>query len=543
MTSRYRYILEAADDPTDRLRFYLEPGQHTVGRSGADITIPLEGISREHCALEVLKDGGMIVRDLGSTNGTWVDGQRMTACALTQATQLAFGEHIFRLLPDADEGLTLLARSGARIEPHSDMPAPPTLRADREAALWATALASVIKACDSFPAAPWIAGLREALGAAALELRRTDTAAIVASAGRSKKPLERLAESDAWQLYGVVDDPPSDALLRMLSMVPSPKTAAPGIHSNGIELKTGTLQPELHQQLLDASRIAQSNLSILIRGPSGTGKEWTAHWLHDHSPRADQSFYALNCAAIPDELLEAELFGIESGVATGVEARAGVFTQANKGTLFLDEIGEMPPTLQAKLLRALDSGEVIPVGSRRPGRVDVRVFSATNRNLEEARRTGTFRDDLYFRLAAHVLNLPPLAQRAEDIPALLIQFFQDACTRSERLSPGVTTRAMAALIQHRWPGNIRELKSTIDRAVQLLNDGQPLDLPQLPDELKTGRDADFSMKTWVGNAEAQALRTALQASDGNISDACRLLRIGRSTFYDKARALGLDFKD
>jgi len=541
----YRYILEGAGNGADGLRFYLDVGCHTVGRGAVDVHLPFDDVSREHCVLEVLADGGVIVRDAGSTNGTRVDGRRVSACALQQPAQLAFGDYPFRLLPEPADGLALLLT-----EPSEDGDAPrvpdgpATLRPDREVELWTTAFQALADSFSdptaTFPGEAWLSAIRDALDANALQLRHRENDAIVAAVGASSSPLHELAAHGAWSLYGDVRGA-IPALSRMLAALPLP-AGAEMPEAPRVTPETGTVQPGLHRALLDARRVAQSGLSILIYGESGTGKEWTARWLHEQSPRAAGPFYALNCAAIPDDLLEAELFGIEAGVATGVDARTGVFARAGGGTLFLDEIGEMAPRLQAKLLRALDSGEIVPVGSRSARNVDVRVLSATNRDLEKEILDGTFRSDLFYRLAAHSLPLPPLRSRREDVPALVSAFYRAACKQAAVQSPGITTRAMQVLVGHDWPGNIRQLRFTIERAVQLLASGAPLDLPQLPEALTAGAGAPASLKLrdCVARAEAQALRTALQAADGEISEACRLLGIGRSTFYDKARALDVD---
>jgi len=538
----YRYILEAVDPGSDGLRFYLGVGTHRVGRGEVDVSIPLDGISREHCTLDVLPDGGVVVRDLDSTNGTRVDGRRITACAVHQPLQLSFGDHPFRLLPESADGLALLTTGhSAALPTASTATVAPTLRPDRDADLWEAAFEGAVAADSSFPVMVWLARLRDATQASALELRRRADASIAAAVGRSTETLRELASTEHWSLHGDLVDPPTATLIRMLGLVPDVDRGEAEQAAGPSSADSGTVQPELRRQLADARRVAQGGLSLLIRGESGTGKEWTARWLHDQSPRAAGPFYALNCAAIPDDLLEAELFGIEAGVATGVEARSGVFARAEGGTLFLDEIGEMAPALQAKLLRALDAGEIVPVGARSARTVDVRVLSATNRDLEQAMRDGDFRNDLFYRLAAHVLMLPPLRERREDIPALVSAFFHAACRSTDRSSPGITTRAMQALVDHDWPGNVRQLRFTIERAVQLLDPGRPLDLPQLPDGLAGNDDtaSAFLLRARVARAEAEALRMALEATQGEITSACRLLGIGRSTFYDKARALSV----
>ena len=285
-----------------------------------------------------------------------------------------------------------------------------------------------------------------------------------------------------------------------------------------------------------------------------------ARWIHERSGLPQDRFIVINCAAIPTDLLESELFGIQKGVATGVSERKGVFARADGGTLFLDEIGEMPEALQAKVLRALDSGEIFPVGAGNAKKVQVRIVSATaptgrikilqcrrvgaNRDLQAAIAEGRFRQDLYHRLAAHHIALPTLSQRSEDIPTLVSTFYQQAVRDTDKNSPGITTRAMATLMQFHWPGNIRQLKFAMQRAVQLLEPGEPLNpphgfayVPHLPDELQpqTQSAADLALKTQLHRAEAAALRAALNATAGDIHQAGTLLDISRSSFYQKLK--------
>ena len=215
-------------------------------------------------------------------------------------------------------------------------------------------------------------------------------------------------------------------------------------------------------------RIAPFDISVLITGESGTGKELLARSLHYRSPRADKAFVTENCGALPDQLLEAELFGHKRGAFTGAfEDRVGLFQQADGGTLFLDEIGETSPAFQVKLLRVLQEGEVRPVGAPRPLSVDVRVLAATNRDLEEEVRAGRFREDLYYRLATLTLHLPPLRERPMDIPMIAEGILERGMRQLQRPARGFTREAMACLTAYRWPGNVRELQNEILRMLTL----------------------------------------------------------------------------
>jgi len=231
-------------------------------------------------------------------------------------------------------------------------------------------------------------------------------------------------------------------------------------------------------------RVSNSNSTVLITGESGTGKELIARAIHRHSYRKDRTFVAVSCAAIPETLIESELFGYEKGAFTGaVSRRQGLFEAADKSTLFLDEIGELNVNIQAKVLRVLQEREIRRVGGRESIKVDVRIIAATNRNLEEEVYRGTFRDDLYYRLNVVSINLPPLRERSTDIPQLAERFVARACADAGRPPMAMTTEAMRLLLNYHWPGNVRQLDTVLQRAV-LLSDGHKIDYTDLPIEVR-----------------------------------------------------------
>ena len=225
------------------------------------------------------------------------------------------------------------------------------------------------------------------------------------------------------------------------------------------------------QEVLElAGRVAPIDTTVLVYGESGTGKEFIVRMIHDQSERAGAPFVSVNCAALTETLLESELFGHVRGSFTGASRdKAGLFEVAGSGTLFLDEIGEVAPTVQAKLLRALQEREIRRVGAERTIKVNARVVAATNRDLREAVKNGTFREDLYFRLGAFVITVPPLRDRQEDIPALVHKFVRRSAARVKKDVKNVSAEAMTALIGYQWPGNVRELEHAIERAVILAN--------------------------------------------------------------------------
>ncbi len=243
----------------------------------------------------------------------------------------------------------------------------------------------------------------------------------------------------------------------------------------------------MQEVLALAQRAAEHSVSVLITGETGTGKEVLARFIHQAGPRAAKPFVTVNCAALPETLLESELFGHEAGAFTDArERKPGLMEQADKGVLFLDEISSMPLAMQAKLLRALEEGAIRRVGGTKMIPIDVQIIAASNRDLKKMIAEGAFREDLYFRLKVVDLNLPPLRERKEDIPALAGHFLREASTRMGKPLLSITPRALQALMAYHWPGNIRELRHVIERAV-LLCDEEMIDLPHLPAELRQPR--------------------------------------------------------
>ena len=322
--------------------------------------------------------------------------------------------------------------------------------------------------------------------------------------------------------------------------------------------------PAMQEVFRAIGRLSRSNVTVLINGESGTGKELVAQALHRHSPRADYPFIALNMAAIPKDLLESELFGHERGAFTGAQnRRIGRFEQANGGTLFLDEIGDMPAELQTRLLRVLADGEFYRVGGHTPVKVDVRIIAATHQDLDQRVRQGQFRDDLFHRLNVIRLNIPPLRERAEDIP-LLLRFFlvraaQELAVETKTLRPDVE----AYLATLEWQGNVRQLEN-LCRWLTVMASGKEVHMEDLPNELSEKRDAaaaagpnwEGSLKRWAEQKLASGeealleqatpaferimIEAALARTSGRRQDAARLLGWGRNTLTRKIKELGLD---
>ncbi|HEX6745869.1 MAG TPA: sigma-54 dependent transcriptional regulator [Longimicrobium sp.] len=299
--------------------------------------------------------------------------------------------------------------------------------------------------------------------------------------------------------------------------------------------------PRVLAALEVARLVADSTATVLVQGESGTGKELLARIVHEHSRRARGPFVAVNCAAIPETLLESELFGHERGAFTGAASRRlGRFERASGGTLFLDEVGDMSPTMQAKILRVLQEHEIERVGGDTPVRVDVRVVAATNRDLEAEAAAGRFREDLYYRLAVVVVQLPALRDRGDDVDLLARRFLETFAAEHGRPVRGVSPDAAARLRAYTWPGNVRQLRNVMERAV-LMADGEVLRAEHLAPEVLAATaapepDGDGRFLP-LRELERRHIRRALDLSGGNLGDTARMLGIHRNTLRQKLRQL------
>jgi two-component system response regulator AtoC len=312
--------------------------------------------------------------------------------------------------------------------------------------------------------------------------------------------------------------------------------------------------PALREVISVARKVAKHPSTVLVTGESGTGKELIARLVHSASPRAERAFVAVNCAAIPDALLESELFGHARGAFTGaVHERRGLFEEADGGTIFLDEIGELPLALQVKLLRVLQEGEIRRVGDNAPRSVDVRIVAATSRDLEEEVRQNRFRSDLYYRVNVVHLHLPPLRDRGEDVVELAKHFATSHAARLGIANPVLAPAALRALMDYSWPGNVRELENVIERALVLAENGA-IGAEQLPAAVLgvvapasagsifngSGADGDLSVKRQTESLERVLIRQALDRTGGNRTRAAQLLDLSHRALLYKIREYGLD---
>jgi len=300
--------------------------------------------------------------------------------------------------------------------------------------------------------------------------------------------------------------------------------------------------PKMQQVIEVIKVVAKSNATVLITGESGTGKELVARAIHSQSYRKDKPFIAVSCAALPESLLESELFGHEKGAFTGAHAlRKGKFESANRGSLFLDEIGEMSANIQVHLLRVLEEKEFSRVGGDELVKVDVRVISATNKDMKKAVADGQFREDLYYRLNVVSIELPPLRERKEDIPLLAQHFLNKFTVENQKEIVDFSPEATDFLLKYEWPGNVRELENAVERAVILANNSyiEARDMPQENMQMTPSSTVERSLR----ESEKKCILAILKETRGNFSESARILGISRATLYNKIKAYGLNVKN
>ncbi len=542
----------------------LSPGTYTVGSaSDCDLPARASGVSRRHLELEVLPDGGVLLHDLGSRNGTFFGKRKISRLALSEPLRFRLGRACITVHPNTD-AIHVVPLPGVEA---SAFPEPMSLTASQLTDLPGTTwqllndTESILAAggilADSMPRllGQWCARL----DVDALILRRAAGAEILWAAGLPDTPAA--TSHDTIDIPGLCLElqqqgsarpitPEQRVALRIslaavagqLDRTPH-KPQASVSPATADDLSRACVTPGMRSLYELADRLSRGDIAVLIRGESGVGKELLARWIHQRSARSAGSFLAINCAALPADLLETEIFGIERGVATGVEAREGLLERARGGTLFLDEIGDMAPATQAKMLRALESNTIYRVGGSRPVPLDVRFVAATHQDLPQRIAAGEFRLDLYHRVAAVELTVPPLRERREDIAQLATRFLAEELARLDRPIAGITDAALAALCEHDWPGNVRELRNEMVRAALLLRPHQALQVAALsPDLVPTADAADLSLASTLKRAEQRAFAVAQAAAGGDHAVAMRLLKLPRSSYFRRLRQLRDDDK-
>ncbi len=611
-------MLRLAVSCADHVRRFAVPEQpaYLGSGSGAELRAPFPGVSRRH-ALVQPRPGGVLLTDLGSTNGLVVDGRRVAELYLVPGDTVRLGRAVLALeeisTADAEVALrldgqavefasgsslevgTVHALAGAAVTADNalrfvrdleatvkDGAQAPSREHRRRAggALGADSLAvlheasddlAVVECAGPLPSEKVLAKLAAALGRRAASAERTVwldrdgrvalLAAAPAGQGRHLVAVfggEEVADPLPWQrdFFAYLADRFGVAPLA----ADGAAVEEPGAPGEVLRFPPGMVvgASAAMQGLLRHLRATlRSDQNVLLLGETGTGKELFARMIHASGPKARGPFVAINCAAIPSELLEAELFGVAGRVATGVDPRPGLFVQAHGGTVFLDEIGDMPERLQAKILRVLQEREVLPLGGASAKKVDARVIAASNRNLEELVARSTFRADLYYRLRGLQFHLPPLRDRREDLPELTLAFVARAAEKYRKRIAGVSRKALALLQEHSWPGNIRELENEVERAVLLCPEGGSLQsqhfgalrwqhpgrpaesAPPTSPSLERRPPSGATLAIKVDDVERRAIQAALAAAKGNKSRAARALGITRNGLSLKMRRLGL----
>lgn len=593
--------------------FIVRRGDTSIGsREDNDICLPSPHVSRGHAVVRY--DGReIVIEDLGSTNGTFVNESRTAVSPLRVGDRIQLGDVGLRLesieASDTEMGIVvddLRREAGSANEP-AHTPKTAERRRSDELPRWVE-LANRLSADLLSNAEPdttallhEFAGELGAAGVCLVEWDGRGEPAVLTGAGRYAIPptLEAAGPSFA-RIAGAGKDcslitsfhagdgtpvavavaagptlktrglvawgnfPHQAACLPLLELVlrlilhsqpehialdleaevsPPPLLLLPANHVLG---KSDAMRSVYRQM----QQLVKGDIPVLITGETGVGKEHVARAIHLSSARRDGPFQIVHCAAIPADLLEAELFGIERGVATGVTERPGKFQLATGGVVFLDEIGDMPAPLQAKMLRVLQSLEVHAVGARMPVKVDVRVLAATNTPPQDLLAGGKFRRDLYYRIAGYTLQVPPLRERREDIPRLAEHFLRRSAQEVARDVRGITVRALRALVQAPWPGNVRQLEHEVRRLVYLCPPGQPIDSSLLSSDIlapppgaadvPAGFDGDLKLEPTVEQLERKLITIALARTKGNRSKAARMLGLSRNGLTMKMERLGIE---
>jgi len=558
--------------------FHLPPSgtPFDVGRSASShIHIDAASVSRNHA--RIIPDGDAIyIQDLGSTNGTWLNGERleMEPVPVNVGDAIRFGDVVaqlrgFRASRVFKPRLVTAVEFDERIGEEAER----CVRYDRSLAVMAIEIAPVTDRSANTARSAVITNLRSLDVVTVRVPGRFDVMLAECSKEEALEVARRVF--DTLQGRGIsgrigvaaypTDVPSFDSLLLAAQL------AMHSVAEEGIEVaKEGarTLQlgdrevivaePSMIRLFGLIERVAAGGLPILVFGETGSGKEIIAEAVHALGPRAEKPLVKLNCAAVPEQLLESELFGHEKGAFSGAEsAKAGLFEAADGGTLFLDEIGEMNASLQAKLLRVLEDKRVRRVGATKERQVDVRIVAATHRDLKAAATEGRFRRDLFYRLSAMVLKIPPLRERRREVPLLAERFAAEAADQAGLGAVTLTSNTMAALKAYDWPGNIRELRNAISSAVMVCN-GKEVKPEHLPPELTKVTTLEAALDSVPSDLTAQVdlgglpleeelraierrrISEALEACDGNQTQAAKLLGMPRRTLVRKLGSLDIE---
>jgi DNA-binding NtrC family response regulator len=554
---------EQGDGARTRILELPEGGEVTFGRSRTcTVHIDSEKVSRTHAKL-VSRHGEITIEDLGSRNGTKVNGVRIEA-----STSLSSGDEV--VVGPATAVVTITTRASrpthvgttAYLEERLAAEADRGLRYQRTFALLMVRLEGAQDEADA------------ALERLVAQLRPMD---VIAEYGPDEFAVlvpeaDQTAAEEAAKRFEREVGSPACAIKAGVAVFPSHASQAGELlsraHAALLSARTSKVSvvsapaaeplpgaddvivgdPQMRRVYSLVNKVADTSMTVLIVGETGVGKEVVAEQLHRSSPRNDKPFLRLNCASIPETLLESELFGYERGAFTGADRRKqGYFEAADGGTIFLDEIGEISPGLQAKLLRVLEEHKFTRVGGTKELEVDVRVVCATNRDLEEEVRRGAFREDLFFRVSAFTVVVPPLRDRRAEIGLLAEHFMKSASASFAGINATISQPAMDALLRHAWPGNVRELRNAMERAIVLQDDGV-IELEHLPDRVRLGGARPVTdgggapgsdVREKIAGVERDAIVAAMEACNGNQTHAARKLGLSRRALIYKLEKYGL----
>ncbi len=558
-------IRAKSEDQT--VRVALRPGRNVIGSDpSCDIRLSHPTVSRRHAAITQQADGFQ-VEDLGSRNGTLLRSRRIDQAAVEPGDIFVIGRVVLCLEEIAADDLEV----GIALPEDEEVEAPLVVRSGGDTTQIFSPLDRFV--LDFLP--PLLELLRadvgrvrfaQQLGSGLFEALAPAAAVEVVEVGSSRGVLFSAEHSAGMPENGHwLDMQAGSCLVRvlfpsrtsalsyrpivrsaalLLSLAGRARTAEEPTSiaavARGERPQPASVVEEVQRIYDEAERVARGDVGVLIYGESGTGKEVLARYLHAVSPRAEGPMVAINCASLPRDLLEAELFGVERGVATGVEARAGRFEQADGGTIFLDEIGDMALETQAKILRVLQEQHVFRLGGHTPRPALARVIAATNRPIPEMLGAGTFRTDLYHRIATWEVELPPLRRRRADIPNLSAYFLSREARRFGIRASGISRAALRLLTNYHWPGNIRQLRNEVARAVLFLEDGELLDTERMSTAIRgTNTSSSNSLEAIVESAERAEIVAALEACGGDTAATARRLEVSRATLYRRIKHLGV----
>ncbi len=562
-------VLARFEDQT--IRSTLQPGRNSIGSDpSCGICLPNSTVSRHHAVLTVTAEG-VDLRDLGSTNGTLLRSQRVEQAQLQPGDIFVIGRVVVLLEEVADDDLEVgIVVPRTPVDPGTaiveGLDGQPDVT-DSFTPLDRFTLDHLPRLLDQLCGNIDRPRLAQKVGYALFETMPVAAVEIVESGSSDKGVLyaaerpEQEEEGPSRWIEGTVGScqaralflserngrryqPVIDSAALLLALADRRQDlSSPGVvHSISAERPQPPSVDPVMQRIYDqAERVARGDVGVLIFGESGTGKEVLASFIHAASPRGLQPLVAINCASLPRDLLEAELFGVERGVATGVEERPGKFEAADQGTLFLDEIGDMALETQAKILRVLQEREVFRIGGHTPRPARARLVAATNRPIHKMISEGTFRAELYHRIATWEVELPSLRHRRADIPNLAAHFLTMEAQRYGIRARGISRAALRLLRRYKWPGNIRQLKNEIARAVLFLEDRELLDTSRLSPAIRGAEHAEggSSLSQILETVERDEIMAALTACAGDTAAAAEHLRISRPTLYRRVKSLGI----